>query len=135
MPTRRTCWPAQFAPQGYVAAASLARALTPEVRARAEAVTVTADGSDLRLQLQGDIEVRFGPARDLVTKLVRLQTKLAELDEGGVHVHRRGDERGHGRVTQCPLDAPECTYPAPQRARMTSYLRSNTACRSLDEHP
>jgi cell division protein FtsQ len=73
----------QFAPQGYIAAASLARALTPEVRARAEAVTVSADGSDLRLQLQGDIEVRFGPARDLVTKLVRLQTKLAELDEGG----------------------------------------------------
>jgi cell division protein FtsQ len=76
--------PGQFAPQGYVAAASLARALTPEVRARAEAATVSADGSDLRLQLQGDIEVRFGPARDLVTKLVRLQTKLAELDDRGV---------------------------------------------------
>jgi cell division septal protein FtsQ len=74
----------QFSPQGYVAAASLARALTPEVRARAEAATVSADGSDLRLQLQGDIEVRFGPARDLVTKLVRLQTKLADLDDGGV---------------------------------------------------
>jgi cell division protein FtsQ len=76
--------PGQFAPQGFVAAASLARALTPEVRARAESVTVTPDGSDLRLQLQGDIEVRFGSARDLVTKLVRLQTKLGELDDGGV---------------------------------------------------
>ena len=76
--------PGQFAPQGYIAAASLARALTPEVRARSEAATVTADGSDLRLQLQGDIEVRFGPARDLVTKLVRLQTKLAALDDRGV---------------------------------------------------
>jgi len=75
--------PGQFAPQGHVAAASLARALTPEVRGRAEAATVSADGSDLRLQLQGDIEVRFGPARDLVTKLVRLQTKLAALADGG----------------------------------------------------
>jgi cell division protein FtsQ len=76
--------PGQFAPQGYVAAASLARALTPEVRAKAESATVTADGSDLRLQLQGGVEVRFGPARDLVAKLVRLQTKLDELEGGGL---------------------------------------------------
>jgi cell division protein FtsQ len=73
----------QFAPQGYVAAASMARSLTPEIRAKAESATVTADGSDLRLQMQGDVEVRFGPARDLVAKLVRLQTKLDELAAGG----------------------------------------------------
>jgi cell division protein FtsQ len=75
--------PGQFVPQGYVAAASMARALTPEIRAKAESATVTADGSDLRLLLQGDVEVRFGPARDLVAKLVRLQTKLDELAAGG----------------------------------------------------
>lgn len=75
--------PGQFAPQGYVAAARMARALTPQIRAAAESATVTADGSDLRLLLQGDVEVRFGPARDLVAKLVRLQTKLDELAGGG----------------------------------------------------
>jgi cell division protein FtsQ len=75
--------PGQFTPRGYVAAASLARALTPEIRAKAESAAVTADGSDLRLMLQGDVEVRFGPARDLVTKLVRLQTKLDEVESDG----------------------------------------------------
>ena len=45
---------------------------------------MTGDGSDLRLQLDGDIEVRFGPAHDLVKKLVRLQVKLPELADGGV---------------------------------------------------
>lgn len=75
--------PGQFAPQGYVAAASLAQALTPEIRARAESVAVTADGSDLRLMLADDVEIRFGPARDLVNKLVRLQTLLDEVVGGG----------------------------------------------------
>jgi cell division protein FtsQ len=75
--------PGQFTPPGFVAAASLARALTPEVRAIAESAAVTADGSDLRLTLDGDVEVRFGPARDLVTKLVRLQTKLDDVVSHG----------------------------------------------------
>ena len=75
--------PGQFTPPGYVAAASMARALTPEIRATAESAAVTADGSDLRLMLHGDVEVRFGPARDLVTKLVRLQTKLDDVVSHG----------------------------------------------------
>ncbi len=75
--------PGQFTPPGYVAAASLARALTPEIREKAESAAVTPDGSDLRLMLQGGVEVRFGPARDLVTKLVRLQTRLDEVDDHG----------------------------------------------------
>lgn len=71
-----------FAPQGFGAAASLVQALTPELRARAQSVSVTADGSDLRLMLTDGIEVRFGAARDLVVKLVRLQTRLDELEGG-----------------------------------------------------
>lgn len=73
----------QFAPQGYAAAGSLAAALTPEIRALAESAAVSADGSDLRLMLTGGVEVRFGPARDLVTKLVRLQTRLDQVAGGG----------------------------------------------------
>ena len=74
----------QFAPQGFAAAASLVQALTPELRARAQSVAVTADGSDLRLMLTDGIEVRFGAARDLVVKLVRLQTSLDELEGGAI---------------------------------------------------
>jgi hypothetical protein len=74
----------QFAPQGFSAAASLVQALTPDMRSRAQSVAVTPDGSDLRLTIAGPpgdaIEVRFGAAQDLVTKLVRLQTWLNKLD-------------------------------------------------------
>ena len=58
-------------------------ALTPELRATAQSVAVTPDGSDLRLMLGDGLEVRFGAARDLVVKLVRLQTRLDELEGGG----------------------------------------------------
>ena len=47
-------------------------------------MSVTADGSDLRLMLDDGLEVRFGAAQDLVTKLVRLQTRLDQLEGGGV---------------------------------------------------
>ncbi len=80
--------PGQFAPPGFSAAAGLVDALTPEVRARAQSVATTGDGSDLRLSLVGPpgpgFEVRFGAARDLVTKLVRLQTWLHKLDEDAI---------------------------------------------------
>jgi len=66
----------QFAPKGFGAAASMIEALTPEMARQAEGVKVTPDGSDLRLELEGGIEVRFGAAEDLVVKLVRLQTVL-----------------------------------------------------------
>ena len=69
----------QTTPQGFGAAAGLVQALTPELRARAQSVSVTPDGSDLRLLLDDGVEVRFGAAQDLVTKLVRLQTRLDEL--------------------------------------------------------
>ena len=110
----------QFAPQGFGAAASLVQALTPELRARAQSVSVTPDGSDLRLLLDDGAEVRFGAAQDLVTKLVRLQTRLDELRGGGVLVHRRVDERGDDRVS-APRDA---RLSGPRRARMGLHVRS-----------
>lgn len=67
---------AQVAPPGYSAAAQLVGALTPTVRQRAVSVSVTADGGDLRLQLEPSIDVHFGAARELVDKLVRLETEL-----------------------------------------------------------
>jgi cell division protein FtsQ len=66
----------QFAPQGFGAAASLVEALTPEMARLAESLVVAPDGSDLRMELDGGTEVRFGAAEDLVIKLVRLQTVL-----------------------------------------------------------
>jgi cell division protein FtsQ len=66
----------QFAPKGFGAAASMVDALTPQMATLAESVEVAPDGSDLRLELDGGIEVRFGAAEDLVVKLVRLQTVL-----------------------------------------------------------
>lgn len=69
----------QFAPFGYVAASELAMSLTPSLRGRVEAIEVTADGAALAARLDGDVEVRFGEARDLIDKLVRLETVLAEI--------------------------------------------------------
>ena len=48
--------------------------------------------------LTDGIEVRFGAARDLVVKLVRLQTSLDDLDGGGDLLRRRVDERGDDGV-------------------------------------
>jgi cell division protein FtsQ len=75
--------PGQFAAQGFIAAANLAQSLTPELRAVSTAVAVTGDGADLRLVLTDGREARFGPARDLVVKLVRLQTRLEQLATSG----------------------------------------------------
>ena len=72
---------AKFAPQGVGAAATLSRSLTPLIESRAEGITVTPDGSDLRLALTGGAEVRFGAAEELVPKLVRLQTVLNDLGD------------------------------------------------------
>jgi cell division protein FtsQ len=73
----------QFASQGFIAAANLVQSLTPELRALATSVAVTPNGSDLRMELTDGRQVRFGPGRELVVKLVRLQTKLDELAGGG----------------------------------------------------
>jgi cell division protein FtsQ len=76
----------QFAPPGFAAAASMVEAMTPEMASRAEAVRVTPDGTDLRLELRGGTEVRFGAAEELVAKLVRLQTVLDDHDDEPISV-------------------------------------------------
>ena len=69
----------EFAPQGYAAASELAKSLTVSVRGRVDHISVTADGSDLTLFMNSGMQVRFGEARELITKLVRLETVLAEM--------------------------------------------------------
>ena len=76
MRNRRRWRPVSSLPRGFAAAASLVQAMTPQMARRAESVAVAPDGGDLRLQLRGGTEVRFGAAEDLVAKLVRLQTVL-----------------------------------------------------------
>jgi len=66
----------EIAPQGYKAAAELAKNLTVDVRGKVDHIEVTADGSRLVMFLDDGTEVRFGEARDLFTKLVRLETVL-----------------------------------------------------------
>ncbi|HEY5663708.1 MAG TPA: FtsQ-type POTRA domain-containing protein [Ilumatobacter sp.] len=72
--------PAEFAPRGYAAASELAKNLTGSVRGRVVSIEVTADGSRLVMHLDGDVDVRFGEARDLFQKLVRLETVLSSGD-------------------------------------------------------
>ena len=69
--------PGAFAPQGYKAAAELADNLTGSVRGLVERIEVTANGSRLSMWLDDGSEVRFGEARDLFVKLVRLETVLS----------------------------------------------------------
>jgi cell division protein FtsQ len=73
--------PSEFAPQGYKAAAELAKNLTGTVRGQVDHIEVTADGSRLVMYLDDGTEVRFGEARDLFTKLVRLETVLMQNPE------------------------------------------------------
>jgi cell division protein FtsQ len=70
--------PSEVAPQGYKAAAELAKNLTGDVRGKVDHIEVTADGSRLVMYLDDGTEVRFGEARDLFTKLVRLETLLLQ---------------------------------------------------------
>ncbi len=82
------------APVGYSAAASFVTKLTPTIRSRVQSMTVTPDGSDLRLILtgvdaNGPIEVRFGSAigdNDQIAKLVRLERKLEDVGSAPVSV-------------------------------------------------
>ena len=46
------------------------------MRGKVDHIEVTADGSRLAMYLDDGTEVRFGEARDLFTKLVRLETVL-----------------------------------------------------------
>lgn len=70
----------QFAPFGYAAASELALSLTPSVRGRVARIDVTADGAALSLFLDNGTEVRFGEARNLLDKLVRLETLLVGFE-------------------------------------------------------
>ena len=84
--------PGDFAPRGYAAAAELAKNLTGTVRGRVTSIDVTSDGSQLSLQLDGGLSVRFGEARDLFAKLVRLETVLSsgtDLPPGVIDVSTR----------------------------------------------
>ena len=69
--------PGDFAPQGYAAASELAKNLTGSIRGQVSFVSITADGSRLSIFLDDGTEVRFGAARDLFNKLLRLETTLA----------------------------------------------------------
>ncbi|HWL42505.1 MAG TPA: FtsQ-type POTRA domain-containing protein [Ilumatobacter sp.] len=71
--------PGQFAPFGYVAASELAMSLTPSLRGQVTSVGVTADGAAMALLLDNGIEVHFGEARNLLDKLVRVETVLADI--------------------------------------------------------
>lgn len=73
--------PGDFAPQGYAAASELAKNLTSSIRGQVSFVSVTADGSRLSIFLEDGTEVRFGAARDLFNKLLRLETTLANNPE------------------------------------------------------
>jgi cell division protein FtsQ len=78
--------PGQFAPYGYAAAADLGKNLTGSIRGRVHLIEVTADGSRLVMHIDDGVEVRFGEARDLLVKLVRLETVLSSgaATESGV---------------------------------------------------
>ena len=78
----------------------------------AESATVTPDGSDLRLQLQGDIEVRFGPAATSSPSWCGCRPSSPSSTTGRV-VRRRLHERGDGRVTRRPPGGRECTPLSP----------------------
>ncbi|HUF97878.1 MAG TPA: FtsQ-type POTRA domain-containing protein [Ilumatobacter sp.] len=85
---------AQFAPQGYAAASELAKSLTVSVRGRVDHISVTTDGSDLKLVMNNGMEVRFGEARELITKLVRLETVLAEMRREAIEAGEDSDNLG-----------------------------------------
>jgi cell division protein FtsQ len=81
--------PGEFAPRGYAAASELARNLTPPVRGRVATLEVAADGSSLDMILDDGRLVRFGEARELFAKLVRLDRVLTsgqELADGPIDV-------------------------------------------------
>jgi cell division protein FtsQ len=71
----------EIAPAGYAAASELAKNVTGSIRGQIEIVEVTADGSSLVMRLNDGTEVRFGEARDIFAKLVRLETVLSSTED------------------------------------------------------
>jgi len=68
--------PGEYAPAGFAAAGLVARVLTPTVRPLVDSIVVAADGSDVRLLLDGGTEVLLGDSQFPVDKLVRLETVI-----------------------------------------------------------
>ena len=64
----------EFAPAGPTGAATLADTVTPTVRDRVSLIEVDAGGTDLKMTLDDGTTIRFGAARELFPKLVRLET-------------------------------------------------------------
>jgi len=69
----------EFTGESYRTAARLALSLGP-LRGEVASIAVDVAGSDLRLEFHNGVEVRFGAARDVEDKLVRLQTALQSAD-------------------------------------------------------
>ena len=68
---------AEFAPPGPTGAAALGAVLTAGIRDRVSLIEVDAAGTDLRVTLDDSTMIKFGAARELFPKLVRLETVLA----------------------------------------------------------
>ncbi len=68
---------AEFAPPGPTGAAALGAVLTAGIRDRVSLIEVDAAGTDLRMTLDDSTVIKFGAARELFPKLVRLETVLA----------------------------------------------------------
>ncbi len=68
---------AEFAPPGPTGAAALGAVLTAGIRDRVSLIEVDAAGTDLRVTHDDSTMIKFGAARELFPKLVRLETVLA----------------------------------------------------------
>ena len=68
---------AEFAPPGPTGAAALGAVVTAGIRDRVSLIEVDAAGTDLRMTLDDSTVIKFGAARELFPKLVRLETVLA----------------------------------------------------------
>jgi cell division protein FtsQ len=67
----------EFAPLGPTGAATLADTVTPAIRDRISLIEVDAGGSNLVVTLDDGTTIRFGAARELFPKLVRLETVMS----------------------------------------------------------
>ena len=67
----------EFAPPGPTGAAALGAVLTAGIRDRVSLIEVDAAGTDLRVTLDDGTLIKFGAARELFPKLVRLETVLS----------------------------------------------------------
>lgn len=69
----------EFAATGVAAAAETTRSLTPSIRSRLRRIAVDQSGTTMALYLRDGTRVNLGAARDIFSKLVRLQTLLDDF--------------------------------------------------------